>query len=159
MVTFGYEGSPPHTWRIPRNIYRASVKTGITSTYVENTHFIVVFLGSAEDHLHIRGEYRLVILPIILHQGSPPHTWRIHCKRELVRRDKRITSTYVENTKRQSCCLALRQDHLHIRGEYLELQSKMINNLGSPPHTWRIPVAELKALLTCRITSTYVENT
>ena len=32
------------------------------------------------------------------------------------------------------------QDHLHIRGEYCVLTFQPYSRIGSPPHTWRIPI-------------------
>ena len=49
-----------------------------------------------------------------------------------------ITSTYVENTERQSAEGNQPQDHLHIRGEYNVGFSDLGSLKGSPPHTWRI---------------------
>ena len=71
------KGSPPHTWRIRRSIHQFSHKPRITSTYVENTYQRYCFLRSFQDHLHIRGEYRPLILRLATLLGSPPHTWRI----------------------------------------------------------------------------------
>ena len=71
--------------------------------------------------------------------GSPPHTWRIPKLMTMAKRLKRITSTYVENTKMILLFYFGLKDHLHIRGEY----GHYIDESGH---------AE-------RITSTYVENT
>ena len=51
------------------------------------------------------------------------------------------------------------QDHLHIRGEYIDLLKLRPVNLGSPPHTWRIQTATTHKAAKPGITSTYVENT
>ena len=50
-------------------------------------------------------------------------------------------------------------DHLHIRGEYVKIYGKISLELGSPPHTWRIPWVNSFHFFYPRITSTYVENT
>ena len=50
-------------------------------------------------------------------------------------------------------------DHLHIRGEYLKLPSKMSPLLGSSPHTWRILDPDDLRGERIGIISTYVENT
>ena len=71
----------------------------------------------------------------------------------------RITSTYVENTIFPSVTMAVFQDHLHIRGEYRDLNRNKDFRAGSPPHTWRIPVLQEQSYTRLRITSTYVENT
>ena len=70
-----------------------------------------------------------------------------------------ITSTYMENTTVQQDTTAVCQDHLHIRGEYDTDTDKERVYLGSPPHTWRIPITFLLLIKSLRITSTYVENT
>ena len=50
-------GSPPHTWRILKDIRPNFHKLRITSTYVENTCGIYPKMEAFGDHLHIRGEY------------------------------------------------------------------------------------------------------
>ena len=56
------QGSPPHTWRI---LSRTTARIGvfrITSTYVENTRSRLFHRCILRDHLHIRGEYQLVLV-------------------------------------------------------------------------------------------------
>ena len=92
-----------------------------------------------QDHLHIRGEYRFLLIFCFGHPGSPPHTWRIPDMITVTNGATRITSTYVENTFTPFGIIT--------------------NGIGSPPHTWRIqPIHDLQAVGK-RITSTYVENT
>ena len=71
----------------------------------------------------------------------------------------RITSTYVENTVKIEPTSITSQDHLHIRGEYMKGEITWQIQLGSPPHTWRIPAHQKERETDSRITSTYVENT
>ena len=71
------EGSPPHTWRIHDILQKAVKEIRITSTHVENTHSTAGWFGDNGDHLHTRGEYKILRLQWILQAGSPPHTWRI----------------------------------------------------------------------------------
>ena len=92
-------GSPPHTWRIQYGGNTIDNINGITSTYVENTGSSSAYVRLYEDHLHIRGEYRLIWQSVMLRIGSPPHTWRIRYFQASLWRSFRITSTYVENTK------------------------------------------------------------
>ena len=90
----------------------------ITSTYVENTDNTTINFNGVKDHLHIRGEYKMVKQFTTIRTGSPPHTWRIQLMMMTLDQLKGITSTYVENTwyiSRQSSSI---RDHLHIRGEY-----------------------------------------
>ena len=131
----------------------------ITSTYVENTPLKLIVVLSSEDHLHIRGEYSLVIKRSFFMLGSPPHTWRIPIGEINKGITGRITSTYVENTKHTVYVNKTWKDHLHIRGEYNLINFTIKQRKGSPPHTWRIPVTSTKGCLVGRITSTYVENT
>ena len=132
---------------------------GITSTYVENTLTSLWTISKLQDHLHIRGEYCIPLTMPIFYIGSPPHTWRILLSWCVMQRLMRITSTYVENTIYIDCATFSRQDHLHIRGEYLNPKTQSGISLGSPPHTWRIPTYMWLACADLRITSTYVENT
>ena len=111
-------GSPPHTWRIPYVAAPVTGRTGITSTYVENTSNGTTTRMKNWDHLHIRGEYCFFFLHTSLIQGSPPHTWRIPFRPWSWLQARRITSTYVENTISFTFFDQLAKDHLHIRGEY-----------------------------------------
>ncbi len=133
--------------------------TGITSTYVENTFSILRHNGLDKDHLHIRGEYYFLQKIGSGNKGSPPHTWRIPLDSNLSQLIPRITSTYVENTASDASGGAIGRDHLHIRGEYHCLFGSLFQLLGSPPHTWRIPIFQIPTSTCKRITSTYVENT
>ena len=154
-----YLGSPPHTWRILNDDAIGALGLRITSTYVENTLLVFHMKHYCQDHLHIRGEYQHLALNVLLRQGSPPHTWRIHIQNSSFRDMFRITSTYVENTPKLESRYFYYQDHLHIRGEYYPNITMIIFDEGSPPHTWRIL---MKCSFKCgywRITSTYVENT
>ena len=91
-------GSPPHTWRIPASLCFVMVLVRITSTYVENTRQGSQLCWFPWDHLHIRGEYRMILINVKAQLGSPPHTWRIHSFTFMSFTVFRITSTYVENT-------------------------------------------------------------
>ena len=132
-------GSPPHTWRTRSSRLSSVSFKGITSTYVENTKRRPVCSQCDRDHLHIRGEHRIVTT--------------------VVATSCRITSTYVENTKSFGTCLWVARDHLHIRGEHLPDISTVATVIGSPPHTWRTLNLVHGSTPQWRITSTYVENT
>ena len=152
----------------------------ITSTYVENTQILGHLCKMSWDHLHIRGEYRKVPTVATMLGGSPPHTWRILVLGKNTATSTRITSTYVENTLSEAIRPTGKEDHLHIRGEYKaviinrapkrRITSTYVENtavslwrsiseIGSPPHTWRIPFHTAIHTNMLRITSTYVENT
>ena len=131
-------GSPPHTWRIRIHSRSNHHLSRITSTYVENTTTHNTFKVLCKDHLHIRGEYLIMVLVTLKVLGSPPHTWRIQGTSAGTGLRQRITSTYVENTEQFLRRRALSRDHLHIRGEYCLRWAIGLMKLGSPPHTWRI---------------------
>ena len=152
-------GSPPHTWRILHLTWIKHKRNGITSTYVENTQSVSPTCNFNEDHLHIRGEYVASSHLLRCPGGSPPHTWRIHYISYRHSIHTRITSTYVENTLGHLLMPRQVQDHLHIRGEYLLMILRLMCQIGSPPHTWRILLAIVFKSALLRITSTYVENT
>ena len=71
------KGSFPHTWRIQAFNHLLNPQHGIISTYVENTQLRHLVKKKQKDHLHIRGEYFLIISVFITPLGSSPHTWRI----------------------------------------------------------------------------------
>ena len=75
-------------------------KKRITSTHVENTLRGETNIADDGDHLHTRGEYRLVVMMIRFCLGSPPHTWRILTVLKFTTIHPRITSTHVENTNK-----------------------------------------------------------
>ena len=91
-------GSPPLTWRTLNKSVSDLSDTGITSTYVENTATPKIIITLARDHLHLRGEHHNFFLARSSLTGSPPLTWRTHCKTTITQDRIRITSTYVENT-------------------------------------------------------------
>ncbi len=70
-----------------------------------------------------------------------------------------IISTNVKNISYTHQQNSQRQDHLHIRGEYLVRCLTMVDTVGSSPHTWRIRRTVLSGSVSFRIISTYVENT
>ena len=92
-------GSPPHTWRIQTIHLLGHDRSGITSTYVENTKTAIIIDHANKDHLHIRGEYGINTKWLPKSIGSPPHTWRIRKMKNYKSHGAGITSTYVENTK------------------------------------------------------------
>ena len=153
------QGSPPHTWRILNDDAIGALGLRITSTYVENTNRFSSSGILPWDHLHIRGEYKIFKFRWIRKMGSPPHTWRILIWMIFTAVKARITSTYVENTVILTETKILERDHLHIRGEYWFCRNKVIQDLGSPPHTWRIQYLLPSSPNGKGITSTYVENT
>ncbi|AEA31979.1 hypothetical protein LAB52_05125 [Lactobacillus amylovorus GRL1118] len=126
---------------------------------MENTELRLLARISAKDHLHIRGEHRLLNAVSYWSAGSPPHTWRTRQFKGFDTVWNGITSTYVENTKLVQTGQILQQDHLHIRGEHPSIVVWIILFIGSPPHTWRTRKAYEYRLNRLRITSTYVENT
>ena len=126
---------------------------------MENTNHCCNLNLLFEDHLHIRGEYFINPDKKVTFKGSPPHTWRIPAKNPTSTAYGRITSTYVENTIIFNSWLKANWDHLHIRGEYFQALDRCTLDLGSPPHTWRIPNESIQDSSVDGITSTYVENT
>ena len=131
-------GSSPHTWRIPANYPGEKGNQRIISTYVENTQLRHLVKKKQKDHLHIRGEYFLIISVFITPLGSSPHTWRIHFHYFYFGIIVGIISTYVENTLLMCHHQGSSQDHLHIRGEYVSVILVTSILEGSSPHTWRI---------------------
>ena len=65
----------------------------------------------------------------------------------------------MENTNFVAKLEEMVRDHLHIRGEYTVFRYQYVEDRGSPPHTWRIPVVSSVMSTIDGITSTYVENT
>ena len=65
----------------------------------------------------------------------------------------------MENTIKKACEDADVEDHLHIRGEYVNTLLRLAKRPGSPPHTWRIHNHDQANDSQPGITSTYVENT
>ena len=152
-------GSPPHVWRILQLILPIFKTEGITSTCVENTPLLGIFLKVILDHLHMCGEYFKKPLIDTDRTGSPPHVWRILIGAAVSAVSKGITSTCVENTNSYHVVWKIYQDHLHMCGEYRMFRKLKPLIIGSPPHVWRIPQTKGKSKRKTRITSTCVENT
>ena len=101
----------------------------------------------------------MVSSPTLYQAGSPPHTWRKPQKQWGRLQKVGITSTYVEKTKILMYCDENKRDHLHIRGENQMYGTQVVDEPGSPPHTWRKQINSVVDLSSLRITSTYVEKT
>ena len=104
-----------------------------------NTEYLPAFASLLRDHPHIHGEY----MP------------------EIIRPDagKRITPTYMGNTKIRHFQCDEWQDHPHIHGEYTIKGQQYFINKGSPPHTWGILTSHKTPLQVPWITPTYMGNT
>ena len=124
------------------------------NTIYEQPRYIV-----SRDHFHIRGEYTCNAKRWGKKLGSSPHTWRILLHFTLVKMGRRIISTYVENTTVFNSSKLRIEDHLHIRGEYVNCLIIREHPIGSSPHTWRIRQMMNKLCVDLGIISTYVENT
>ena len=112
-----------------------------------------------EDHPHIHGEYLSLVrfqTPVL---GSPPHTWGIPGSPYARCPAIGITPTYMGNTWVYTNFYPMIEDHPHIHGEYSLVILSPNNLIGSPPHTWGIPVCVILVLALLRITPTYMGNT
>ena len=79
-----------------------------------------------------------------------------------VRKDllwRRITPTYMGNTRKGIEQDIKRRDHPHIHGEHCSYSSHALLSQGSPPHTWGTPNFWLTYFVVFRITPTYMGNT
>ena len=132
-------GSSPLTWRIPTGEAKVKDTRGIISTYVENTR-----------RLSSRNFFT---------KGSSPLTWRIQNRSAIEKTRWGIISTYVENTRWFRKRFRKTRDHLHLRGEYVNLALMITMKWGSSPLTWRIHHNSCTFNRTPGIISTYVENT
>ena len=131
----------------------------ITPTYMGNTLPALPSLSSGEDHPHIHGEYDPQLSVNENAKGSPPHTWGI--PNSLIRSSgcRRITPTYMGNTKVVASTSQLQPDHPHIHGEYRTPQGSTFEAWGSPPHTWGIRSCLSWWAGDFWITPTYMGNT
>ena len=130
-----------------------------TPTYVGNTSVGIYGTLSLPVHPHIRGEYDDPLPSSLVLAGSPPHTWGIRYKWQILTPSIRFTPTYVGNTTWITLMTRLTTVHPHIRGEYGAKRSLATSRIGSPPHTWGILEADIKKNLEWRFTPTYVGNT
>ena len=73
---------------------------------------------------------------------------------------RRITPTYVGNTRVQGSRVPREQDHPpYACGEYWEFRQKSGHREGSPLRMWGILAVWVNVIATVRITPTYVGNT
>ena len=134
----GAVGSPPPTWGIRCDAEHSDDTVGITPTYVGNTLIQVVILALLRDHPHLRGEYDTFYQPKVSAKGSPPPTWGIPKKNELLLEGLGITPTCVGNTGQGFNSPHLHKDHPYLCGEYLNPGRHTCSAPGSPPPTWGI---------------------
>ncbi len=152
-------GSPPHTWGIRRHSTVGRPCWRITPTYMGNTLFFALLSDIHRDHPHIHGEYSTDLFNQRDILGSPPHTWGILIKRQIIRKAVWITPTYMGNTKWSVNMYETAADHPHIHGEYKVQLAIYTLKSGSPPHTWGIRAGQQVAIVARRITPTYMGNT
>ena len=133
--------------------------SGITPTYMGNTTTDHILSNFCLDHPHIHGEYSPINVCSASVAGSPPHTWGIQHQSRLLVQEDRITPTYMGNTERNVFKQCLFTDHPHIHGEYEQSFKRTERGLGSPPHTWGIPMVNHGATARVGITPTYMGNT
>ena len=93
------EGSPPHTWGIPKESLTNAGMDRITPTYMGNTDQTDRRKSSTGDHPHIHGEYVAVPNGALAASGSPPHTWGIPVAEVQNKANEGITPTYMGNTQ------------------------------------------------------------
>ena len=94
-------GSPPHTWRKLQTVVPWNLKFRITSTYVEKTSLNhPIFLRGPGSPPHTWRKPFCSFSDYTFASGSPPHTWRKQKTYEADCTAIRITSTYVEKTRK-----------------------------------------------------------
>ncbi len=132
-------GSPPHTWGIRQRWGLFVGDDRITPTYMGNTQGIHRYGHADQDH--------------------PPHTWGIPPQLNDFAIFLRITPTYMGNTCKTRHANRYAEDHPHIHGEYYGSIATVKAGIGSPPHTWGIPIMIKTPGTLYRITPTYMGNT
>ena len=114
---------------------------------------------ASPDHLHVRGEHAVNVGAQLHRVGPPPRAWRAPSAPAPNPLDKRTTSTCVESTHSAAQSAALGSDHLHVRGEHVYHQARVLVLDGPPPRAWRALTVHLDRLSRERTTSTCVEST
>ena len=137
-----------------------------TSTDVEKTLRIPIWVLSMRKHLHGRGEDLSIRRTSLFILETPPRTLRRRFVHHEVIRVGGNTSTDVEKTSSAEMSTSLREKHLHGRGEDRSIQcaesiwQKHLHGRGedrtgiradrglpeTPPRTWRRPKAHIKDL-------------
>ncbi len=112
-------GSPPRAWGI-RTVRGGNAK-------------------QESVHPHVRGEYGLAVVFVVVGKGSPPRAWGIRCSRQDHQIRGRFTPTCVGNTE-------LRRVRVRKRA-------------GSPPRAWGIRIRPFMGDAPSRFTPTCVGNT
>ena len=153
------KGSPPLAWGIHSKHCRPCELPRITPTCVGNTPRSCRRCRSPKDHPHLRGEYCVSNSAICWVTGSPPLAWGILSIKRSKKLLDRITPTCVGNTLWNTKHRSDREDHPHLRGEYV--RDAIANSLiwGSPPLAWGIPTPGLSVTIALGITPTCVGNT
>ncbi len=150
----------PHT----RGEYRRTIRLlasldWFTPTHVGNTLRRLLHGSPFSVHPHTRGEYGRLKRYRTRYSGSPPHTWGIRKAHKVLAVVSRFTPTHVGNTPQVEAPSLPEPVHPHTRGEYHSPIDLVRSGVGSPPHTWGIPLDIEPSAPAKRFTPTHVGNT
>ena len=129
------EGSPPHSRGILRVSRAGHARPRLTPAFAGNTVWAVGAEEELEAHPRIRGEYVVILKPVRLADGSPPHSRGIPLFCPHIEPLKRLTPAFAGNTSYIRRRGSGHPAHPRIRGEYSRISSGMVSPPGSPPHS------------------------
>ena len=132
---------------------------GITPAHAGNTVSFLPTAADQWDHPRTRGEYRMSAHSPKSNWGSPPHTRGIRVIKELRPTWVGITPAHAGNTIGSYLSQYLAKDHPRTRGEYIDMYKVALEDVGSPPHTRGILVAQRYRWRRDGITPAHAGNT
>ena len=132
---------------------------GITPAHAGNTICEAEITLVVRDHPRTRGEYRMSAHSPKSNWGSPPHTRGIRVIKELRPTWVGITPAHAGNTIGSYLSQYLAKDHPRTRGEYIDMYKVALEDVGSPPHTRGILVAQRYRWRRDGITPAHAGNT
>ena len=132
---------------------------GITPAHAGNTVSFLPTAADQWDHPRTRGEYDLRSGDNSRCKGSPPHTRGIPNVGAFSKIKLGITPAHAGNTIGSYLSQYLAKDHPRTRGEYIDMYKVALEDVGSPPHTRGILVAQRYRWRRDGITPAHAGNT
>src|SRR5262245_17135911 len=115
---------------------RNRISDRFTPTCVGTILSISDLACSTAVHPHMRGDNERSIDGSAGVTGSPPHAWGQLLMKPAVCVGERFTPTCVGTMIINKCIVNLFPVHPHMRGDNLNIITRLTVLLGSPPHAW-----------------------
>ena len=146
-------------WGIQKTRFDDLTKRRFIPTCVGNTDSTTLSSLDESVHPHMCGEYTNLIPLSVFQLGSSPHVWGIPSSCSSGMSYRRFIPTCVGNTFRILLSASIVPVHPHMCGEYAQSAAAAMDEGGSSPHVWGIPLQFQTQQPLIRFIPTCVGNT